>query len=738
MRGILLIVIVALGGSFANALAAPKIQQPACPALKSWAAQVNAETFNVAPRLQLPKAFDDTHMIPLFGASVLTWTPEDLSSANQALTQCYAEAGKRRDAAAAGALANANRSLQGILPRVNAVLLKAKTDADALAQQIAALPDSPNLDRGLAALLRTNPAQPDVTPYRGLPREIGDPLWRLASQVFPVMSDADRAALLKTVADRHASIQSGITNAAEKSVAGASADASGMIDLMTARAQVAAIDDDAIKTQIEQSADGRLKQIGDALRQAKPAVWVPPSCLDLYRWSGGDQANAGVAIGGRLVMTAFLDARAVPVFGISFADWTDPEIALFKTLRGLCQSAWQTAAASPGGNATELVRLAGRGRWIDTADAQIADARTVVGLYHHARDQLAASVEKARALPDSAASMPALLQLAQDPAQAQVPPDDRAKFIAALDAKRQSIAAQATQAAIKGLADVKVESVGDLKNLFAYASQVLPGIPDPRGQQAVRDAITRAMADDTARLLPALKTQLQSAPATLANVAEANIALLRLNGVSLQVANTPVYQTYVNAMEAAQDAMTKSARGAACDAFVSSLGASGEAAQIVWDGRDGMPLSEFLCEIDEHGTVEGYSGPGMFSSTTTLKALPFKSQLLTISMHKVDVKPGKTMLVGYKIEDAAQAGGQGGRGAPSPWQTTPNGEVPVEGWEIFISTVIGLNGSEGPECLKMIDNPAPDSLSPAAKVFWLHCWTFSEVRTHAAQRLRGP
>ncbi len=171
-----------------------------------------------------------------------------------------------------------------------------------------------------------------------------------------------------------------------------------------------------------EAADGRLKQIGDTLRQAKPAVWVPPSCLELYRWAGGDQANAGVAIGGRVVMMAFLDARAVPVFGISSADWTDQDIALFKTLRGMCQSAWQAAAASPGGNTTELVRLAGRGRWIDTADTQITDARTVMGLYHHARDQLAASVEKARALPDSAASMPALVQLAQDPAQGQVLP----------------------------------------------------------------------------------------------------------------------------------------------------------------------------------------------------------------------------------------------------------------------------------------------------------------------------
>ena len=175
-------------------------------------------------------------MIPLFGAGVLSWTAEDLASANQILTQCYAEAGKRRDAAAAGALATANRALQGLVPRTNATVQKANADAEGLMRQIAALPDSPPLDLGLAALIRTNPAQPDVAPFRALPREVGDPLWRLASQVFPVMADADRAALLKTVAERHASIQSGAVAAADKSTAAAAADAGGMIELMAVRA----------------------------------------------------------------------------------------------------------------------------------------------------------------------------------------------------------------------------------------------------------------------------------------------------------------------------------------------------------------------------------------------------------------------------------------------------------------------------------------------------------------------
>ena len=500
-------IMLALPAGLAHA--ASRLQQPSCEALDIWAGQVNAESFNAAPRLPLPKAFDDATMSPLFGAGVLSWSPEDFQAASLSLTQCFAEAGKRRDAAAAGALANANRALQGLVPRVSAALQKANADAEALSRQIVALPDSPDLARGLAAELKTNPLQPDVTPFRTLPREIGDPLWRLAAQVLPFLADSNRAALFRTLGDRQVAIQAGMASTADKAIAGAPADAGGLIDLMAVREHLAAIDDAMTRERLDQAAADRMKQIADTLRQAKPAVWIPPSCVDLYRWSAAEGANAGVPTGGRNVLAAFLDARAVPVFGVSVADWTDQDVTHFRTLRGLCQSTWQTQAAAPGGNAVELVRLAARGRWIDGAEPAIADARIGLAAYGKARGSLAATLEKVRALPDAAASMPALLQLAQDPAQTLVTPDDRARFVATLNEKRTAIGAQATRAAIDGLAGVKIGSVDDLKGLFVYASQVLPTIPDPRGQQEVRDAISRAMTEDVARLLPELKTKLE-------------------------------------------------------------------------------------------------------------------------------------------------------------------------------------------------------------------------------------
>jgi hypothetical protein len=357
----------------------------------------------------------------------------------------------------------------------------------------------------------------------------------------------------------------------------------------------------------------------------------------------------------------------------------------------------------------------------------------VMVAYHKAQVAMTADIAKIQALPDVMNSMVQMAQIVNDPALAALTQDDRNKVITVINTKRAAIAAQATDAAIKGLAGVKLASLGDLKNLFAYAAQTMPTIPDPRGQQAFRDAFNQTIQEATNRLLPDFKAKLASTPATLSGVADANMTLLQLETASPQVANTPAYQTYFKAMQESRDAQAASARQHACADFASSVGvSSSDSGQPLWDGHSGTTLGEFLCEIDEHGTVNSYSGPGMLSSTSTLKVTPFKSQMFTVSLHKVEVQAGKTMLVGYDIKDAAQASGQAPAGTGN-YSATPNGPVTVEGWEIFVPNVIGLNGSEPEECMKTIDSPNPDSLAPAAKVFWLHCWTLDEVRVHEAK-----
>jgi hypothetical protein len=733
MRGLLMVAAAALALPAGGALAAAQIKQPDCAALEAWGAHVNAETYSVAPRLDLPKALDDTQVVPLFGVGVLAWTPEDLQAANQLLTKCYGAAGARRDAAAAGALANANRALQGLVPRTNAVLLKAKTDDDALKQQIGALPDSPELDRGLAALVKANPAQPDVTPFRTLPHEVGDPLWRLASQVLPVLANSERETLFKSFGERRAAIQSATAAAADKTIAAAPADAGGMIELMAVPERVAPLEDAGVKARLLQSADDRAKQIGDALRQAKPAVWVPPSCLDLYRWSGGANAAAGVTVGGRGVPNAFLDASVVPVFGLSLADWSDQDLARFKALRGLCQSEWQALAALPGNtgpSAPELVQLAGRGRWIDAADPQIAAAKTAVAAYRDAQQKLAAALEKARALPDTAASLAPLAQLEQEPAQAMVTPDDRARFVTALNEKAAAISAHASDAAVKGLGDIKIASLDDFKKLLGYVGQTAPTIPDPRGKQAFIAAANRSMDEAAARLLPDFKAKLDAMPASLAGVADANAALARLTGIP-DPGRVPAFRPYAEAAQARAAALQASVRAQACADFDASVGAGSDAKQELWDGHEVTTLGEFICRIGEHGKVDGYSGAGLLSSTSTLKATPMRREMLTVSMHKLEIKAGRPMLVGYDVKDP---------GGKLPLAGDPTGhgtEVSVELWGVIVDDLTGFNGAEVDECMKIIDNPAPDKLAPAVKVFWLYCGTLDEVRLRAAQRARG-
>jgi hypothetical protein len=178
--------------------------------------------------------------------------------------------------------------------------------------------------------------------------------------------------------------------------------------------------------------------------------------------------------------------------------------------------------------------------------------------------------------------------------------------------------------------------------------------------------------------------------------------------------------------------MKQSLYDQACGDFVSSLGASGDAKTELWDGKD-TTLGAFLCEIAEHANkVDGYSGTGMLSSTATLKVTPLTMSMMTISLHKAEVKAGHSMMVGFDVEDANQANGQPQNAGP-----TPVGKISVDQWQLVTSDLIGFNGVEVQECMKVMHDPAPDKLAPAARLLWLHCTTIDEVRTRLAAERQG-
>jgi hypothetical protein len=701
------------------AAAAPQIKVPACDIITIWAAKVNTDSYNVAPRISLPKAFQDADLVPVFGVPALAWSQDDIQAASQALVACYQDAGKRRDQASAAALANANRALLGLLPRTNAALQKAKTDADTITKELDAMPASAELDRGMDILLKENPGQPDLSAVRSLPREVSDPVWKL-SQVVMNLSDGDRAALWQALQERRKMIESSLTDDATKQIATATGDAAGLITLTDIRLRVAAFGDPDAKAKLIQGIDNRAKTIRDTLRQAKPVVWVPPTCLELYRWSAAPSAGTATVVGRRALVTGFLDERIVPVFGRPVADWSDNDIAQLKTLRAICRTASlpQPGAVPP--ETAELVQTANRGRWIDGADQQIADARTSLMEYRKAQQDLAALRAQMDALPNTAASILNLAVLANNPVLAAVSQEDRVAFTNAINQKRAAIGAATADAAVKGLDGIKVASTADLAKLFAYAGQTIPLIPDQHGQQVFAAAFNQNLETITKRLLPDFTAQLDATPATadgLAQVKAADAALA--DGGRLAA-----FKAFHDAAHARSDAIVKSVHDHACADLLTSLSVGGDASQDVWDGEKGMKLGDFICGLAEHGvTVNSYSGAGMFSSTSTLKLTPIMESIEIVSMHKTDVKSGQSMLVGYKIVDA---NGQQISIIGATGDATGEAAVSILGWEFYAkqATADSPNVVEG---CKPVMAAASGKLGPGETLFRLHCGTLPAV-----------
>jgi hypothetical protein len=156
----------------------------------------------------------------------------------------------------------------------------------------------------------------------------------------------------------------------------------------------------------------------------------------LYRGSSAPNAGTPVALAGRGIATAYLDAQAVPVFALSLADWSDDNLAQFKTLRGLCAAASQPQmAAGPNAppDAAELVQTASRGHWIDNADQPTMNARTTLIAYRKAQLALTDDLAKIDALPNTIQSFMPLAQISADPAQNLLSQDDRIRLTNAIN-----------------------------------------------------------------------------------------------------------------------------------------------------------------------------------------------------------------------------------------------------------------------------------------------------------------
>jgi hypothetical protein len=670
-------------------------------------------------------------MLPMFGTPARSWSPDDVQAVSRALMACYQDAGNRHNQIDATNLTNANRVLAGLLPRATDTLRKARTDADAIVKELFALPPSADLARGIEALLKANPAVPDMAIVRGLARPAADPIWRLA-QVQLTLADADRDTVRKSLAERKLALDASLADDTAKQIIAATNDASGIIRLLELRQRAASLNNPDTRAKLIHDADDKARTIRETLRQAKPPLWTPPDCFELYRWSSVPNSGGITTFGRHSVANGLLDEHAVAVFAVSVGDWTDDDIAHFRALRTFCRAAsvpQRGVTAQPDPETMELIQIANRGRWIEGGDQQIIEARAGVADYHKARQDLAALRTKMQALPDKPASIVTLAGFLNDPALSTVSQDDRTAFSNAANEKRVAIGTHLTDAAVKGIDAIKVASVADLKALFQYAAQTLPTLPDQRGQQAFAIAFNHNLDEITKRLLPDFVATLNAVPATIDGLGEVKAAEVGI-GDGGRVAGLKPFH---DAAHARYDAIVKAVHDRACADLLLSLNLGGDVSQDVWDGDNGIKLGSFICGLAEHGiTVNSYSAPGMFSSTLTLKISPIHESMQIISLRKSEVKAGVSMLAGVKIVDAS---GQsvGIAGAPGGVQGDAKGvgkgdpAVPTSAWEIYARQAKGDSSLVVEACKPIMTSPT-DKLGPGQMLFGLHCGTLPDVQ----------
>lgn len=660
-----------------TALAAPQITVPDCEALKAWSATIDpADTYTIAPALPLPKALGDERLAPVFGTPALAWTTDDIKAAINAVSACTNAARKAKDKPAMETFAVGKSTLTA-LTKVLGQTAKAQLDIAAQQAAIDALPDSPELDRALGALLSVDPAEPRLDSIAGLPRDVVGPV-RAITKALPHLPDGHRERLFGALADRRTAMQAGMNQSLEEEIAAAPADADGVIALAQIRQRIAAMAASDTLAGLDQEAAARADQIRATLRQATPAAWVPADCTELYLWAVDPDARQRITLGNQGTYALFLDERVVPVFGLSLGAWTDQDMARYQTLRATCEATWRAlpaAATTPDlpADAQELLKAAAQGSWIDGADQQVAQARSVIQAYNAALEALAASEAQIASLPDTADSLGALRQLANDPAQHGVDEARRQSFQATVAAKESAINAQAMTAVMDGLAEVQVATLPDLVNLLAYRNEAVMGIADPSDQRRFFEAVEQAALEATERLLPEFRAKLADMPATFAGFRQTRTAVADLTGVT-GTESAPSFRSFHDAADARAAEIAAAMREENCSALLDHLDIDEDAAdQLVWDGDKGTKFGIFVCNLAASGNpVHEYDAGGLFSSEQTLKATLGFDGLQTLSLHEAEVAHGVDMLVGFKMRDANE-----------------DRPIGVEEWATFVSMTTG-------------------------------------------------
>ena len=691
------------------AMAAPKISVPGCDRLQPWAATVVvADTYDVAPILKLPKALQDAAVVPVFGTPALTWDKGDIRAVSQALVKCSIEAKKRRDKPAMDAYAAANYAVAKLLAGTIAYLEKAKKDAATYKAAIDALPDSAELDRGLKVLLAADPAAPVATAYQGLPRPVIDPLWRLANTAR-TLAHVDREMLYADLAKRRETIQAGLGDETGKVIAAAPADADGVLALMQIRQDLGKMAETDARRGLEASIGARLQEVYTALRAVSPPAWIPPDCPDLYRWSGEPTAQTLVPVGQQRIYAAFLDDRTTPVYGLSVADWTDEDLGRFKALLTLCRSQWQSLPAAntvnrPSDDAPELLKLASKGRWIEGAESWVVNSRSALIAYRDARATVDANLERLAALPATKESLAEVNTMSTDPALNGVNPDERKAFQNAATAKAREIRIAALEEAAKSLKDVKVQKIEDLTTLTSAASRALSTLPDLETQNMFRNEFQGVLQAAAMQVLPEFQARLEKIPASRDGLMDSGSAISRLTGIT-GAEDLPPFAALRNAALARSRAIIDDMNRQNCAMLRKEIGMDdGDAEEPAWGAGKPSTLGEVVCGMAAGGVdVHNFDGPGMLSSTATIKLTLPMGGLQTVSLHKAEVAANQTAYVGYKMADANQ-----------------QRDISVQDWEMLVGMSSGRQFATKQVCDPVMGVPE-ENLTASQRMLSVDC-----------------
>ncbi|MCP5156529.1 MAG: hypothetical protein H6983_20305 [Ectothiorhodospiraceae bacterium] len=650
-----------LAGQCVPATARAAITVPDCTGLRAWATTVDSrdKSYAITPRLALPAALAPEPVTAAFGAAAPSWTGEDADAVRAALTACQKEAQKAKDRDGAGALRNGVAGI-GALAKALDAIAKARAAVTEQMTAFAALPDSADLATAAGVVAAMDTQRPDPRALRGLDATVVAPLTVVAKNLS-LLPDEEWQTIASTLRDRAASAQHQVADTLAAEVDAAPSGVDGVLALMALRARALALGDAEPYRAVGARAEARADELRQRLRAESAGAWVPPDCVALYAWAGAPDARTPVALGRQRSERLYEAAPSTPVFGVAVADWSDAELEQFARLRTLCQGEWRAALAASAhrrlesvpDDAEPLLVAARSGAWIDGAERMVTSARDAMRSYHAASQAVAAAQDGIAALPDSLDTLPRLSEIAALPALAEVNPEQRTALQTRVAAKRKHILDAAVDTALTDARALPVSTLAELPTLWEYGSRQARTLPD-------RDALARfqagwelAVTAHLDRLEPEFRRRLDAIPVSLAGLAEAAEAVSAASGLRDARTARPFAAWTIGADGRAR-AIATELRAQLCTAEIERVGIDrDDAAILVWDGRDGIPLGDLACAMAARGNpMHAFDGGGLLSGDPSFKAEVGGLGYHTVHLHEGEVAPGRKMLVGERLVDA--------------------------------------------------------------------------------------